>query len=111
MTEHHMDPETGPPIQATALHLLTANVLMGIAQVGMLRIPVPVELPGREIEGVEEPGWIAPLAFVSALVWFAGLFWCIHAVLRLRKRWHRRGAVVLVAVVQFALLQFLLARA
>ena len=111
MTAHHLDPEPGPPIQTTALHLLAANVLMGIAQVGMLRIPVPVELPGLEIEGVEEPGWIAPLAFVSALVWFAGLFWCIHAVLRFRNRWHRRAAVVLVALVQFVLLQFLLARA
>ena len=111
MTDPRPAYDTQPSGSATVLHLLAANILMGLAQVGMLRIPVPVELPGLEIEGREEPGWVAPLAFVSALVWFAGIYWCIQAVLRLRNRWHRRVAVVAVAVTQFALLQVLLARA
>ena len=111
MAEPRPVDDARPAAQVTVLHLLAANVLMGIAQIGMLRIPVPVELPGLEIEGREEPVWVAPLAFGSALVWFAGLFWCIQAVFRLRERWQRRAVVVLVAIVQFALLQVLLSRA
>lgn len=102
---------SGAPLTPSeiVLRLVTANAVMAVAWAGVILVPPPVSLPGREAPGAEYQGWIPVVAIGSACLGLGGLLWFALVVPSLSRAWQRRLAVVATVATQLAMLQLLLA--